>query len=295
MNEPGRRLRVFLTLAAGIGAISWAAIFVRFCQAPSLVIAFYRLALAVLVLSLLGRSGGIWRNLPPTPKAQLFIGLSGIFLGLHFYTWVEAVQRIPVAYALTLSSTHPLFVGLLCWLLLGETPAKGLLLGGLLVLLGMVGMSRPDAGSARDLIGGGPFLALAAAFFFAGYLTVGRMLREKTDFLAYVVFTYATAALFLGLLVLAMGLPLLGYNLRTYLMFLLLALVPTGLGHTSINWAIRYLSATFVALTVLGEPIGATLLAIPLLGEIPPPLKILSGSAILTGIYMAARGEVTRS
>jgi drug/metabolite transporter (DMT)-like permease len=114
------------------------------------------------------------------------------------------------------------------------------------------------------------------------------------NLLDYVWPTYTVAFLAVLVCVWAVRLPLTGYPNDTYAMFLLLGLIPTVIGHSSLNWALRYLSANFVAISVLGEPVGAALLALLILQEAPSPLKILFGLVILFGIYVAARGEIRR-
>jgi drug/metabolite transporter (DMT)-like permease len=278
-------------LFLGILAISWSAVFVRLCDAPAAVIAVYRLGLSVIILL----PGALCARRSATvgfPRGSAWwIALSGLCLGLHFITWIEAVQRVPVVVAVTLSSTHPIFVAVLSRLLLGERFGGLQAVGAALAVLGSTGM-----GWAGGFQGSGEWegyaCAVGSALFFSGYMIAGRKLRRTMDLLSYVVPTYATAGVLLGLGAAATGLSLVGYSGQTFLMFLLLAVVPTAIGHSSLNFALGHVSATLVAVSVLGEPIGATLLAALLLGEIPGPLKIVSGLVILTGIFVTTRGSV---
>lgn len=271
-------------------AISWSAVLVRLCEAPAMVIASYRLGLSVLILApwwLLAR-----------PKSQTaysrekmgWLMLSGLCLALHFLAWIEAVQRAPVAIAVTLSSTHPIIVGFLSRVFLRESFGGWKVLGALLAVLGAAGMAWEA--KVEDAYGmGGYLLALGAAFFFSVYMLVGRKLRAGMQLMRYILPTYGSAAVWLLLATGLSGLPLTGFSPKTYLMFALLALIPTVIGHSSLNWALGHVTATLVAISVLGEPVGASLLAWAFLGEKMGFWRILFGGLVLAGIYTAARAE----
>ena len=126
---------------------------------------------------------------------------------------------------------------------------------------------------------------------FTGYLLVGRRLRQRLSLLPYVSLTYSAAAAVTLLLCLLTRQRFTGYSSTTYLMFILLALLPQVIGHSAFNWALGYLSAPFVSVTILGEPVGATILAYLILKEVPTVLKIAGGAMILLGIYLASRRE----
>jgi drug/metabolite transporter (DMT)-like permease len=125
-----------------------------------------------------------------------------------------------------------------------------------------------------------------------GYLLVGRRLRQRLSLLPYVSLTYTAAAAVTVVFCLLTGERFTGYSSTTYLMFILLALLPQVIGHSAFNWALGYLSAPFVSVTILGEPVGATILAYLILDEVPTLLKIIGGVTILSGIYLASRRKV---
>jgi drug/metabolite transporter (DMT)-like permease len=137
----------------------------------------------------------------------------------------------------------------------------------------------------------GDLLALAGAWMAAGYLIIGRRLRIQISLMPYIFVVYGMAATILIGIVLILGQPLIGYPTQAYLLFLALAVIPQLLGHSTFNWALGYLSAAYVSITLLGEPIGSALLAYFFLNEIPKPLMIFGAILILIGIYIASRGE----
>jgi len=137
----------------------------------------------------------------------------------------------------------------------------------------------------------GNMLALAGALCAAAYLLVGRFLRPTMSLIVYIFTVYGMAALALAAMALISGNPLAGFSAPVYLCFLALAVGPQLLGHTSFNYSLRYLSAAYVSVALLGEPIGSTILALLILRETPTPLEVVGGVVILVGIYLASRGD----
>jgi len=161
------------------------------------------------------------------------------------------------------------------------------------ILLSVVGSVAIGCGDFA--LGGGALwgdlLALGGAVMVTGYLLAGRRLRQGLPLLPYISLTYSVAAAVTVVFCLLTGQRFTGYSSTTYLMFILLALVPQVIGHSAFNWALGYFSAPLVSVTVLGEPVGATILAYLILSEIPTLLKILGGAMIFSGIYLASRQE----
>lgn len=294
-----------LAILVGILAVSTGSILVRNAQeyAPSIVIAAYRLVLATLFLAPLAllRSR---EELGALRRPDLLLAaLSGFFLSLHFATWISSLEFTTVASSVVLVSTSPLWVALLSPLVLKEPLTRPILLGMGLALVGtlIVGLSDTCAWtgsglacpSIHEIVRGeaflGDLLALIGAWMAAGYLLIGRRLRVGMSLGTYVFIVYGVAALFLVAFVLAAGQSPFGYPPQAYFWFLMLALVPQLIGHSTFNWALGYLSAAYVSITLLGEPIGSAVLAYFLLQETPTGLKIFGAILILAGIYVASR------
>ncbi len=286
--------RPLLGIALGLVVVSTASIAIRYAQvyAPSIVIAAWRLgASAVVVIPiLLAREPGSLRRLS---RADLALGLaSGAFLALHFATWITSLEFTTVASAVVLVSTLPLFVALLAPVTLREPVTRPVILGLALALAGGIAITLGDSpsgsgGRASPLAG--DLLAVAGAVAGAGYLLIGRRLRSRLSLLTYISLSYTTAAVILvGWMLLAGEAPF-GYPLAAYGLFLFLALGPQLVGHSSFNWALRYLPASVVGVTLLGEPVGSSVLAYFLLDEHPSAFKVASMILILGGIYIAAR------
>ena len=308
MNNPEHpRTSPYIAILFGILAVSTASIFIRYAQedVPSLVIAAYRLGIAAVLLAVPAwmQHRSEIRRLNRRDLALLV--LSGIFLALHFATWITSLETTTVVNSVVLVTTTPLWVALLSPLLLHESigwrAVAGLLValagGALIALSSACRLSAAGLSCAGldELIQGGSFwgnfLALMGAWMAAGYLIVGRSLRSKLALIPYIFLVYGTAAAFLIVLVLFRGLPFVGYPHQAYLWMLLLAVFPQLIGHSIFNWALAYLPASFVAVTLLGEPIGSSILAFFLLGEQPTVLNLIGAILILIGIVLVSRGN----
>jgi drug/metabolite transporter (DMT)-like permease len=283
-----------LALAIGIAAVSSGSIFIRFAQsdAPSLSIAAFRLSLAALFLLpfAFGRHYRDMRGI--AGRKWLWLLASGFFLAVHFATWISSLAYTSVASSVALVSTSPLWVALIAWIAWREPPTPSIWLGLGLALCGTIVISLAEA---RTAISENPFLgnilALIGALAVSGYWLIGRRLRRCLHVIPYVTLVYGAAALFLLAAALVLGQPLGCFKATTYGWFLLLALLPQLLGHSSFNWALGHLPASYVAIATLGEPIGAASLAMLFLGEIPSLLKVAAAALILLGIVLALRRE----
>jgi len=322
LDEERARFILPLSLLAAVLAVSSSSIFVRFAQheAPSMVIAALRLTLASLALAPLALTRHR-DELKSLTRGEFFLGLlSGAFLAIHFATWTASLEYTSVASSVVLVSTGPLWVALLSPVFLKEPLTKAVLVGMSLALLGgtVIGLGDsctidwspwlgqdwryalratrptliicpPFASFIQGKAFLGNFLALGGAWAVAGYLLIGRRLRGGTSLVAYIFVVYGIAALFLlGIMFAAGGNPL-GYSTPTYVYILLLALVPPLFGHSTYNWALRYLPASLVSVTTLVEPIGSAVLAYFILRESPSPLTIFGGLLILGGIYISSK------
>ncbi len=290
----------FLVLAIGVMIASTSAIMIRFAQdtgMPSLAIAAGRMLVAALILLPLAwlRVGHELRRLQPR---QIGWGLlSGVFLALHFAAWISSLAYTSVASSVALVSTSPLWIALLSFLLFREKPGAVAIGGIALTMIGSILIGVSDAsGSTGDYPQAtlGNMLAVLGALTVSGYLLIGRNLRRTLSLLAYIWLVYTSAAVILLVWVLVQGVPLLGFALIAYLCIIGLAVGPQLLGHTSFNWALRYLSATFIAVAVLGEPIGSAVLAWLVFGEGFAPLQLGGFVLVLMGIYFASQMERPR-
>ena len=303
MTEGQPRFILPIALFAAIAAVSTASIFVRYAQtdAPSLVIAAFRLAFATLLLAPLALISHR-EELKSLTRNELILGaVSGFFLAAHFGTWITSLEYTTVASSVVFVATGPLWVALLSPMLLNEGLTPTAILGLFIAIFGGViiglsdacvwkaGLRCPDLN--RILQGRamwGNFLALMGAWAVSGYLVIGRKMRTKISLIPYIFLVYGIAAIVLILVVFVVYKNPFQYSARAYLWIFLLALIPQLIGHSTFNWLLKYLSATMVAVTTLAEPIGSTTLAYFLLHETPSVAVVIGGVLILIGIYLTS-------
>jgi drug/metabolite transporter (DMT)-like permease len=100
---------------------------------------------------------------------------------------------------------------------------------------------------------------------------------------------YTGSAAILLLTTVSFGYSFTGYTTTTYVMMILLAIVPQLIGHSCLNLAVRLIPVTFVSVAILGEPVGATILGYFILSEAPTTKEIAGGILILAGIFIVMR------
>jgi drug/metabolite transporter (DMT)-like permease len=291
------RGRLLLSLGVGIIAISFASIFIRFAQdegVPSLSIAAWRLIIASVVLLPYAWATRRDEIQSLTGREWVLLLVSGLFLGLHFVTWIESLALTSVASSVVLVSMGPLFVGLGSWLFLRERPSLALGAGIVLAAAGSVVISSGDLGQGKDQLLG-DLLALTGAVMVAGYFMIGRKVRAHRSLTTYIALVYGAAMVVVVAIVLVTRQPMTGFSLEAYAWLLALGLVPQLIGHSTLNWALRHLSATFVSILTLAEPIGSGILAFVILGEAVTVSTMAGGVLVLAGIYVASRAEMTPS
>lgn len=292
IDEP--RVNPYFAVILSVAAVSFASIFTRLCSAPPLVIAFYRLAFTVLLLAPLALSGRGHRELAAINGRDLGLAVaSGAFLAVHFAVWITSLQYTSIASSTVLVTMQPLFVVTLGWVFLKESISSK---GAAAAVVALAGSVIVGAGDFR--LGGtalwGDLLAFSGAFFVAVYMLIGRGLRGRLSLIPYVFLVYSTAAASLLVINLITGTPLYPYPKLDWLWFLALAVIPTIFGHTVFNWALRYVKAAVVSVSILGEPVGATILGYLVLREAPGPWSLFGGLVIIFGLYTfisAARKE----
>ena len=283
-----------VVLVVGVVAVSTGAIFVRLADAPALVTAAYRLGLATLILLpfALRKAGRELRGL--TRREVGLAGLSGLFLALHFASWIASLDYTSVANSVVLVNTIPLWVALMAPFLTHDRVGRKTFLSAAVCVAGAVVIGWEGA-SIRGHALRGDLLAVVGAIAAAVYIVLGRRLRARLSLLAYATVCYGSATIVLWLLVFMLRLPVCGFGSQTWWAFLGMAVISQIAGHTSYNWALKWFSTTIVAVSLLGEPVGSTILAYFLFGEGLTPMMLAGSVLILAGIYLAAtekRGAV---
>ncbi|MFZ0611698.1 MAG: DMT family transporter [Desulfobacterales bacterium] len=289
--QTGPAVNPYLALVAGVLAVSTGAIFVRLAAgAPPLVIAAYRVGLASALILPLAWFKARGELLALSRRDLALAGLSGFFLALHFAAWISSLSFTSVANSVVLVNTNPLWVGLFTPLVTGERIRPAVAVGILLSVGGGVIIGFGDFATGGNALLG-DLLALGGSVCAAVYLLLGRNLRRRLSLLTYICVCYTSAAAILWPLVLLLRLPVTGFSGSTYASLCAMALITQLIGHSSYNWALKWFSTSFIAVSLLGEPVGSTLMAYFLFDEGLTTAKVIGGALILTAIIWSAAGE----
>jgi drug/metabolite transporter (DMT)-like permease len=279
--KPERHAPVVVGLAVVV--VSFAAILIRLCTVPTAVIAALRLSMAALILLPLFAVRGKRRAI--TAREVGLCILAGFFLAVHFLAWIESLRWTTVASSVVLVTTSPVFSAVFAWIFLRERIGRKTLIAIILCIAGSLAISRGGIDLRPEVLKGN-MLALVGAAAFGGYFVIGRSVRRVTGFLEYAFIAYAASAVMLVGWMLMRGHTFGGFDAMNYFWILLLALGPQVFGHTTFNWALKYMPAPKVAISVLGEPIGSALLAWVFFAEVPGYTLFVGAALILYGVYL---------
>ncbi len=267
-------------------------------QVAPIPIAFYRMAIATAILfpAAITMKAGEIRSLGGRQIAMLVAG--GFCLAVHFGAWITSLKYIPISTSVVLVNSHPLFVVIASYAFLGERPSRLSIIGTFIGMIGMVIISREAISDVNLGAGGdsllGNALAVLGALAVVGYFIVGRKARARLSLLGYVTPLYAVCAALLLVWALATEAPLFPYPAVVWAYFSALAIVPTILGHTVFNWAIKHVRPSAISLAFLGEPVVASVLAYIFFNQTPPASTFVGGAFVLAGVYLATYSGGTK-
>lgn len=283
-QNPRNRILAYLALATGILSLGMTAMFVRWADAPGPVTGFYRLAIATaLTAPLFIRRQ--WKQ-AAIPRAHLLIPLlGGLFAAGDFALWNTSVLFTTASNATLLGNTAPLWVALIAMLFFRERLRLDFWFGLALALAGAVFIVGRDF-LVHPSLGVGDLMACGAALFYAAYMLTTQRGRANLDVFRYWWLASLSATFGLMAISLVMGFSLTGYPSYSWMIFLATAIVSQIIGYISISYALGHLPASVVSPSLIGQPIVTTILAIPLLGELPETIQIVGGVIALAGIYL---------
>ena len=285
-------------ISVGVLAVSLASILIKLAQAeaiPSPLIAASRMAIAAMVLTpiTLRRYSNEIRGLKR--NQFLLAAASGLFLAIHFATWVKSFEYTSVLVGVVLVNTNPLWAALLEVIFLRAKLGRWVIIGLAVGIVGSIVVALPSSRALHFEANTGSLLALIGAFAVAVYFVIGRNLRATLSLLPYIWLVYSCAAIFLVLLVIANGVPVLGYSLKGYLLLIATALIPQLIGHSSLNFALRYFPASYVGIAAQLEPVLSAIVAFLLFTEIPTGLQVIGSIIILSGVILASLSQTQKA
>ena len=280
----------YLALAIGMIAISTSAILIRFSNSDPLVIGSYRQSFATLLfVPFLFKDRA--NELLTIPRSKIIeMAIAGILLGGHFGFFISSVKATSIAASVLLGTCHVVYVAIIGWLILGERLNQRAIYGTIIALFGIIvlfwGDLVEDPGNFR-----GNILAFISGILAGLYYLSGRRLRKEISLPMYALVVYFFSALTMWSVVIVQDLPYQSLPVVEIQLFILMALIPTLLGHTTQNWALAYLPAYVVSISLLAEPVGSGILAWFVFDELPSLGVFIGGLTVLVGVYVVASSE----
>jgi len=277
-----------LIIILGVVGVSISAPLIRLSTAPSMVLVFYRVTLAALLLfpAILLHGSPELRSIGRKDLALCLI--SGLFLGLHFSCYFEALRYTSIASAVALVDTEVFFVAFMMLFLFRERIPSRAWIGIVTTFAGSVVIALADAGSGVNVLLG-DLIALAGAACMAVYTMIGKACRQRITTTVYTFLVYLSAGITVLIILLCSGLPVVGYERINWFTALGMAVFCTLLGHSVFSWGLKYESAAFIATAKLLEPVFAGFLGVLLFREIPRPPVIIGGCVVVLGLFLYTR------
>lgn len=285
-----KSLPAYIALGVGILSLSFSAMFVRWANAPGPVTAFYRLFFSVFLLFpfFLPR---IKANPSIRSRLVLFPLLAGVFTACDLALWTASLSYTTASNATLLGNTSPLWVALGTWFILKQKLSAGFWRGLTFTLLGAALIMGTDF-ILHPRFGVGDVMAVFTGFFYGGYFLFTERSRTTFDPVSHIWFVGIGATVSLFIINLVLHNPLSGFDTNTWLVFLASALVSQLIGYMSLAYALGHLPASVVSPTMILQPVLTTILAIPLLGEIPSIWQGIGGAMALIGIYIVNQSHL---
>jgi len=271
----------YFLIFIGIVSVSFAAIFIKMSNSEPIVIATFRMGISSLILLpfyFIKKKNFIYKD-----DLKIFI-LSGLFLALHFYTWISSLRFTTIMSSTVLVTTNPIFVSIFSYFLFKKIIKKKTIFAIILSIIGVIFMSNGFSISSNLK---GNLLALFGAIFASLYIISNYYLRKKYDLLDIIFPVYSISFIVLFFLSILLKAKIYPLPFNEYLLFFLIALIPQVIGHSIFNYSLKFFSPVFISLTILGEPIGATIFGIIFFKEIPKILEMIGGFLIITGIVIS--------
>ncbi len=296
------RQRAYLAVAIAVVIITVSGPLIKIgllLGAAPAAIAFYRMLGAGLACAAIG----LWpsKSGEPKPKfARRDIGLTmlaGLLLATHYLLWIPSLTMTSTFASVLLTTTQPIFSIVGAWIFLKERTAKSAIaaLGVAAVGILIIAMSDAQSLSTDKTALVGDLLALMGAMFAAMYFLCGRSARQRVDTMRYLGLLYLTSAAVIAVYMLLRGVSFAIADIRIWLCILGIALGVTVTGHSLLNWALKYLPASVIAVAILGEPLGAAVWALLFFGEGVSSPTLLGGGIVLIGILLYTYADARAS
>ncbi|CDQ40918.1 MULTISPECIES: DMT family transporter [Virgibacillus] len=276
----------YIAVVIGVASVSTSAVFVKLAdQAPAAIIANYRLLFAVLLMAPFVLTKYRHELKLINQKDWILSILAGIFLAFHFILWFESLNYTSVASSVVLVTLQPIFAFLGTYFFFKERFSSGAVISMLIALIGSIIISWGDFKISGVALFG-DILALLGAITVTAYFLLGQQVRRNLSLMTYTFVVYGVSSITLIVYNLLLSNAFFNYPADHWWIFLALAIIPTFLGHTLFNWALKWLSTATISMGIVFEPIGASILAYIILGENITAFQLLGGTIVLFGLFL---------
>ncbi len=289
-NTKSTRIFPVIILILAVFVLGLSAIFTRLANAPGVVLSFYRMGIAAVLLTIPFFRKTLSRTERLPRKGIILAVLSGIVFSIDLWLWSTGVLISGATNPTLMANSAPLWVGLGSVLFFGEKRENIFWIGLGLALIGTFLILGQDSFLPSGM-GLGSLLGFLASFFYGGYFLLAQKGREYLDPRSFFWITVTSATICLLLGVIISGEPLIGYSKFTYLNFLAIGVIVQVLGWYAINYIQGYLPAAIVSPTLLGQPIITAVIAHFFLEERLSVFQIISGIIALAGILLVHRSR----
>ncbi|MFC4778758.1 DMT family transporter [Paenibacillus sp. GCM10023252] len=289
MKSTPLRIAPWIPLLIGMLAISFAPILVRYSNAPVSVQGMYRMLFTFLLMLPFGKSSlGQIRNI--SRRDWLLLTAAGFFLALHFLLWMASLSYTTIASSTIILALEPVFVMIGAYFFLKDRLHRYAVIGMGIAVCGVVIVGSGDGSLSRTALYGDVLSLLGTLAIVVNMLIAKRLLTRVPSYL-FSLLTFGMTAAFFTLYNLVVGVRMTAYPPREWMIFLLLAIIPTVFGHLIFNWLLQYVKATTISMSVLAEPIGSSILGMILFGEMLAGFQYTGGALVIIGLVLYMRAE----
>ena len=285
-NTEAKKAMLFITL--GVLLLGTGPMFVKYVHANGVLVGFYRLFFAAVMLSLpMG-----WMKFRPEPAGQApargglkWAVLGGLVFAANISLWCSALNYTTASAVTLLDNTAPVWVGLIGWMLLKERQplqywlGLAVTIGGAGIMIGWDILYSTSQQSTGNLIG------IASGLSYALYILITQQARRHMSALRYSWLVSLSGSIVLGLAAWVSGLFGQPLPLNSLFMIFLMALTSQVIAWVLVNHALGQLPATAASVALVGQPVVTTLLGIVILKEVPSPLQLMGALVCLVGIF----------
>lgn len=277
-----------LLLLVSVFAVSTAIIMIKASTLHPVLLASLRLLVAtVVLLPIFARDFRKHRAVYTTAHLQASI-LPGLVLAAHFISWIVAARMTPTANASLIIGLVPIAMPFLLAVLVRERLTRNEILATAVALSSVIFLTASDLNLAPQYVWG-DVLCFVSMLFYAFYLALGRKNRRFPTVWLYLVPLYFVAGVTCFGIALFFVNPFQPYSTREILLILGLGIIPTVIGHSLVNNAMKHFRGQIVSIINMGQFVFAGIMAYLFFDEIPRWTFFVASALLLLSAWIVVR------